>query len=190
MGTQPPSPKRGRSPSAIFGQCLFGQTAGWIKVALGMEVGLSPGHIVLDGDPATSCKEGILTPAQFLDHVYCGQMAGWMKTPRGTEVDLGPCHIVLDGVPPLRERGTAAPLFLAHVYCGHGRPSQLLLSSCRLFFHHRFFNVPGAIFAKLCRTMQCVLKYSVSYMGVHTCSLEDFRGNPIFRRFPDPVSTL
>jgi len=30
-----------------------------------------------------------------------------------------PGHIVLDGVPALRERGTAAPLFLAHVYCGH-----------------------------------------------------------------------
>jgi len=29
-----------------------GKTAGWIKMALGMEVGLSPGHIVLDGDPA------------------------------------------------------------------------------------------------------------------------------------------
>ena len=28
------------------------------------------------------------------------------------------------------ERGTAAPLFSAHVYCGHGCPSQLLLSSC------------------------------------------------------------
>jgi len=28
-----------------------------------------------------------------------------------------------------RERDTAAPLFLAHVYCGHGRPAQLLLSS-------------------------------------------------------------
>ena len=39
-------------------------------------------------------------------------------------------HIVLDGFPALRERGTAAPLFLAQVYCGHGRPSQLLLSSC------------------------------------------------------------
>jgi len=25
---------------------------------------------------------------------------------------------------------TAAPLVSAHVYCGHGRPSQLLLSSC------------------------------------------------------------
>jgi len=29
-----------------------------------------------------------------------------------------------------RERGTAAPVFSAHVYCGHGRPCQLLLSSC------------------------------------------------------------
>jgi len=31
---------------------------------------------------------------------------------------------------PTRERGTAAPLFSAHFYCGHGRPSQLLLSCC------------------------------------------------------------
>jgi len=54
-----------------------------------------------------------------------------MKTLLGAEVDLGPGHIVLDGVPALRERGTAAPpLFSAHVYCGHGRPFQLLLSSC------------------------------------------------------------
>jgi len=49
--------------------------------------------------------------------------------PLSMEADLGPGHIVLDGVPALRERGTAAP-FLAYVYCGHGRSSQLLLSSC------------------------------------------------------------
>ena len=35
--------------------------------------------------------------------------------------------------PSFCERCTAAPLFSAHVYCGHGRPSQLLLSSCYLF---------------------------------------------------------
>ena len=29
-----------------------GQTVGCIKIKLGMEVGLGPGHIVLDGDPA------------------------------------------------------------------------------------------------------------------------------------------
>jgi len=28
-----------------------GKTVGWIKMKLGMQVGLSPGHIVLDGDP-------------------------------------------------------------------------------------------------------------------------------------------
>ena len=56
-----------------------------------------------------------------------------MKTPLGSEVDLGPGHIVLDGVPAVRERGTAAPIFSAHVYCGHGRPSELMLSSCNEF---------------------------------------------------------
>jgi len=41
----------------------YGQTVGWIKMKLGMEVGLGPGHIVLDGDPAR----------QFSAHVYCDQ---------------------------------------------------------------------------------------------------------------------
>jgi len=27
-----------------------GQRVGWIKIKLGMQVGLGPGHIVLDGD--------------------------------------------------------------------------------------------------------------------------------------------
>jgi len=73
-------------------------------------------------------------PTQFLAHVCCRQTADWMNTPLGTEVDLGPGHIVLDGFPC--ERGTAAPppLFI-HVYCGHGRPSQILLSSCYYYQH-------------------------------------------------------
>jgi len=50
-----------------------------------------------------------------------------MNTPLGTEVDLRTGHIVLDVVPAVRERGTAAPPLFAHVYCGYGRPSQLLL---------------------------------------------------------------
>jgi len=76
-------------------------------------------------------EKGHTHPTQFLAHVYCGQMAGWMKTPFGTEVDLGPGDIVLDGVPATAKGARiAAPLFSAHVYCGHGRPSQLLLSSC------------------------------------------------------------
>ena len=33
-----------------------GQTVGWIRMPLGMEVGLGPGDIVLDEDPATTQK--------------------------------------------------------------------------------------------------------------------------------------
>jgi len=92
-----------------------------------------PGYFVFDVDPAPPSprKKGHTHLQPFLAHVYCGQMTGWMKTPLDTEVDLGPGHIVLDGVPAASERGTAAPtIFSACVYCGHGRRSQLLLSSC------------------------------------------------------------
>jgi len=37
-------------PSVTFVHC--GQTVGRIKTKLGTQVGLGPGHIVLDGDPA------------------------------------------------------------------------------------------------------------------------------------------
>jgi len=67
-----------------------------------------------------------------------------MKTPLGTEVDLGAGHIVLDGFPVLRGRGTAPPLLGPYVYCGHGRPSQLLLSSCCIM-----------MWGKLCKMCYC-----------------------------------
>ena len=47
----PSSPKRGRSPQ-FLAHVYCGQTAAWIKMPLGMEVGLGPGNTVLDGDPA------------------------------------------------------------------------------------------------------------------------------------------
>jgi len=33
-----------------------------MKMALGMEVGIGPGHIVLDGDPAAFPKKGVEPP--------------------------------------------------------------------------------------------------------------------------------
>jgi len=55
---------------------------------LGMEVGLGPGDLMSDGDPASPQKKGT-TPTQFSAHVYRDQTTGWMKTPLGTEVDIG-----------------------------------------------------------------------------------------------------
>jgi len=40
------------------------KSVGWIKTPLGMEVGLGPGHIVLDGDPASPSK-GAQPPPNF-----------------------------------------------------------------------------------------------------------------------------
>jgi len=57
------------------------QTAGWIKMPLGMEVGLDPFHIVLDEDPAPPLRKGHNSPSHFLAHVCCGQTAGWIKMP-------------------------------------------------------------------------------------------------------------
>ena len=78
---------------------------------LGVQVGIGPGHIVLERDPAPPPQRG--TAPQFSAHVYCGQTASWIKMPLGTEVGLGPSHIVLDGDPAPSKRGTAPspPIF-------------------------------------------------------------------------------
>ena len=59
MGTLLPLPKRGRSPPPKFSAHVYcAQTAEWMKLVLGMEVGLSPGNYVLDGDPVHFPQKG------------------------------------------------------------------------------------------------------------------------------------
>ena len=90
-----------------------------MNMKLGMEVGIGPGHIVLDGDPAPRPPKwhspfgGWGSSA----HVCCGQMAGWIKMPLGRAVSLGPADSVLDGdlASPLAKGHS--PQFLAHVCC-------------------------------------------------------------------------
>ena len=83
---------------------------------LGTQVGLGPGHIVLDGDAAPP-KKG--HNPQFSAHVRCGQTAGWIKMPSWYGA-LGPGDFVLDwdpASPPLRKRHSSS-FFSAAVYCG------------------------------------------------------------------------
>jgi len=47
-----------------------GQTVGRIKMKLGTQIGLGPGHILVDWHPAPPSKGHSL---QFWAHVYCGQ---------------------------------------------------------------------------------------------------------------------
>ena len=70
-----------------------------------MAVGLGPGHIVLDGDPAPP-KGEYSSPPHFSAHVLGPN--GWLvdqdatyesRCPLGMKVGLGPGHIGLNGDP-------------------------------------------------------------------------------------------
>jgi len=65
MGTQLPHTQRGTAPQLSAHVC-YGQMAGRIKMPLGTEVRLSPGHIVLDGDPALPPPKGHSPPVSGL----------------------------------------------------------------------------------------------------------------------------
>jgi len=80
-------------------------------MALGVEVGLGPGHILLDEDPARLPKKGQSRPP-FSAHFCCGQTAECIKMPLGMEVCVrwGPSS-------PLPKRGRS-PQFSARIYCG------------------------------------------------------------------------
>jgi len=83
-------------------------------MALGMEVGLSPGDCVLDGTQLPSPKRGRSLPPQFSAHFYCGQTAGCIKMSLG----LSPRDFVVDGDPAPPQEGGGDPQFSVHVYCG------------------------------------------------------------------------
>jgi len=74
----------------------------------GMQVGLRPAHIVLDGDPAPHKTD---TASPNFRPVYCGQTAGFIRIPLGMEVGLSPVD-VLDGNPaPPPRKGAQPPNF-------------------------------------------------------------------------------
>jgi len=87
-GDPAPLPKKGAEPPLQFSAHVHcGQTAGWIKVALGTKVGLGPGHFVLDGDSAPLPKKGTEPRPNFrpicivgkrLDASRCKKLVHWV----------------------------------------------------------------------------------------------------------------
>jgi len=65
-GTSYPQKKGTPTPTQFLAHVYCSQTAGWMKMPLGTEVDLGPGHIVslLDGIPALR-ERGIAAPALF-----------------------------------------------------------------------------------------------------------------------------
>jgi len=67
MGARSPLPKGVQTPQFSAHICC-GQTAAWIKLSLGMELGLDLGDFVLDVDPVAPSPKGG-GPPKFLAHV-------------------------------------------------------------------------------------------------------------------------
>jgi len=87
-----------------------GQTVERIKMKLGMQVGLGPGHIVLGGDPAPPPLKGHIP--QFSPHICCcmDQDVTWYggrPRPRRLCVRWGPLP---------QKGGGAPPQFSAHMF--------------------------------------------------------------------------
>jgi len=87
----------------------YGQTVGWIKMKLGMKVGLYPSHIVLDVDPALSAKKAqqppLFGPCLLWPNSWMDQDATWYGgRPR-------PGHIALDGDPAPPRKRVQPPIF-------------------------------------------------------------------------------
>ena len=81
-GPSSPSLKGAQTP--IFGPCLYcGQTAMCIRIPFGMEVGLSLGDIVLDGDKAPPAKGGSAAPPPLF-----GPCLLWPRWPISATAEL------------------------------------------------------------------------------------------------------
>jgi len=108
-GPSTPSPKGQRLQ--FLAHICCGQMTGWIKMLLGMKVGLGPGDFVLDGTQLHSPKRG-RSPPIFVPCLLWQN--GWMDQ-YGTWHGGGPRSKPHCTHFPSPKRG---PHFPAHFYCG------------------------------------------------------------------------
>jgi len=86
--------------------------AGCINMPLGMDVGLSRGDFVLDGDPVPSPQRGWSALPNFRLISIVAKRAGCIKMPLGMDVGLSPGEFVLDGDPvPSPKSGRSPQIF-------------------------------------------------------------------------------
>jgi len=130
MGTQPPTPK-GAESHTIFGPRLLWANGCMDQDATWYEGRPQPTRHCVRCGPSYPQKKGhthphpIFGPCLLWPNVWMDEdVANWY----GSRPHPMP-HCTARGLSS-RERGTTASLFSAHVYCGYGWPSQLVLSSC------------------------------------------------------------
>jgi len=98
-GGPTPLPKKVAEPPNFQPMLYWGEQDGWIKMSLGMEVGLGPGDVPKGHGP------------QFSAHIYCGQMTGCIRIPLDMEVGLSPGDNDRWGPSSPSPKGAQPPIF-------------------------------------------------------------------------------
>jgi len=120
---EPWSAQKGGTAPPILAYVYCGQTAGWIRMPLGMAVGLGPGHIMLDGTQLPP-KKG--TALQFSPiSVVAKRLDGLgFRIPLGAECGGTPLgrQATLDGdpAPPRKEHSAEYLLTFRLTFLWHG----------------------------------------------------------------------
>jgi len=122
------------------------QTAGWIKMPLGTDVGLSPGDIVLDRWGSISLTRGTAPSPTFRPMSTLAKRLDGSRWCRGRP---GPRpHCIRWAPSSSSERGIVAPSsFGSFLLWPNGRPFQLLLSKCCTTHSRVSSGMPGHVFS-------------------------------------------
>ena len=123
-GTSSPHPKGHNSP--IFGPYLLWPTGCMDQHATWYGDRPRPRRLCVRWRPRSPQKGSRDLPIFSAMFIVAKVSNGWM------EVDVGPGHTIRRGPSSPRKGHSSPPPFSAHVYCGHGRPAQLLLSSLKI----------------------------------------------------------
>jgi len=118
--------KRHTHPTQFLARVYCGQVAGWIKMPLGTEVNVGSADVVRWGlsSPVKGAQPPDFGSCLLWPNGWMDEDATWyVSRPRPKP------HCIRRG-PSSPRKGHSSPLFSVHVYCGQGRLSQLLLSSC------------------------------------------------------------
>ena len=118
-----------------------GQTVGRIKIKLGTQVGLGPGHIVLDRDPAP-LRKGAQPP---IFGPYLLWSNGWMdqdSTWHGGEPWSRP-HCARWGPSSTPQKGGTDPQFTANFYCGQTAGCIMLPPGMEVGLGHGYIVLDG-----------------------------------------------
>jgi len=130
-GAQPPPPEK-----IFWAHICCRQMAAWIKMPLGMEVGLGPGNFVLDGDPAPLLKKGAEPPNFRSMFTVAKRLDGSRRTwhggrpqPKRLCVRWGPSPLPINGAePPSNFRPIPGAKMPLHIEVGLS-PGDFVLDS-------------------------------------------------------------